>query len=167
MRVAVALVTGQALLCAVIGWVTFGPPDPAPQAAAPVDPLAGQLTGPTPSLPVPRLPMLPTPSSTSRPATPSKSVRATGSPELLSATAPTRKPPKSAAPVATTTDQTMLDPPAPEVIVPNPVLTPTTLPSPVAEDAPCDPEGAEEPSADGVQMVCTRMQDGTLLWQIN
>ena len=39
-RVAVALVTGQAALCAVIGWMTFGSPDPAPpRATRPVAPL--------------------------------------------------------------------------------------------------------------------------------
>ena len=41
-RVAVALVAGQAALCAVIGWVTFGAAEPGtPADTRQVDPLAG------------------------------------------------------------------------------------------------------------------------------
>jgi hypothetical protein len=166
-RVAVALVTGQALLCAVIGYVTFGPSDPPPQAAAPVEPLAG------PAMPTPRMPQPSAAVSAGQPAVPSprpsRTARTSESPVTLIGPAPTTRPPTSATP-AKTTDRPMLEaPPAPpllDVPTPNPMLTPSPTAPPV-EDDPCETEGAEGQTAAGVNLVCTRLADGSLVWLIN
>lgn len=168
-RVATALVTGQALLCAVIGWVTFGPSEQPPRASAPV----GSLAGPQPSLELPGLPPAALPAPTVKSPVPSRSARRTEPPSTLSGTrpSPSRKPSTPARP-ARTSDQPLLDPapgdsPVLTVPAPNPMLTPAPTESPVVVEGACEPEGARGETAAGVELSCARRQDGSLVWLIN
>jgi hypothetical protein len=159
-RVAVALVAGQALLCAVIGWVTFGASH-AHRPGAPVstvEPLAGKplVMPPAVSVPPPRAPSASvTPSAkekvkTSAPASPRQS--------------PSRRPPAE----DSTSPPVMLasPPPRPADVAPSP--TPADqVQSPVKLLDVCEPLDAKGLTADGVPVRCVKSADGTLHWQIN
>ena len=164
---AAALVAGQAALCAVIGWLTFGPSEPAPRAAA-VNPPAAQISAPT--LPVLTLPPpLPAPA----PA-PSNSVAKTVKPPVKSSKpAVTRKPSK---PVVDEKPQIVIEPAKSKEpsVSPNPELQATPPPAPVGEvqgpvvkGLPCSPEGAKGETLQDVALRCAKDDDGDLVWQIN
>jgi hypothetical protein len=164
-RVAVALATGQAALCAVIGWVTFGSPDPAPSRAT--RPVAPPIVMPTAGmgLPVSAAPVLTTSAVRSRPKT---STRAPKPPRP--ATTPSAR-------VTTTTAPRPLVAPSQHSTGPvtlpttgDPATSPTPTPSEVQEGVvpgePCDPPGAVGRTIDDVEVHCKRAGD-IAIWQIN
>jgi hypothetical protein len=178
--VATALLVGQALLCALIGWLTFGATrDSAGRAPAPVDPLAGApVVIPRPNVPPPEPPPVPPP--TSAPATakatatsiePSKSSSSRPAP---SRSTPPPRPPGAALLVpprlASTRAATPTPPTDPGKTIDPRVAPPTPAPAvqePVVAGEPCDPAGALGRTADGVLLVCFRDSDGTLRWRVS
>jgi hypothetical protein len=172
-----ALIAVQVVLCAVIGFVTFGAghhgrsghsqaeslagvPHPIPPVVAPGAGLPA--TGPSPS-----------PSRTKRvnPTTSSRSVTDNGA--LLAAPAPS-PPAKSTspglllpAPGASITDGTMAPSPrstAPEATLPTPSPT-GSVQSGAVVDQSCNPPYALGRSRDGSVLICRPDTDGTLHWQ--
>jgi len=158
-RVAAALIAGQAALCAVIGWVTIGASHPhRSDASASVDPLAGPpLVIPQPGVVAP-LPPSPPPGPT-RPASTS-TVRTSGpSTPPASHRSPERPPSATVRPVGPVrlpppTEQAQLDgTPTPDVQ------------SPVDLLGLCDPLDALGLTADGISVRCVPGADGTPRWQ--
>jgi hypothetical protein len=169
-RVAVALIVGQALLVALIGWLTFG------QAGGP-RPAVDQVAAP---------PQVPPPTATSRYASPSRSATTSLHPPRVGVpattdrkAAPRRTPPATADPP---------DPAPPSTLVetPSPAATVTPVPSnsalvppapPAASDVPvvqtpvtvgdrCWPEGAYGRTADGTLVRCLRTTHHRRRWKI-
>jgi hypothetical protein len=166
-RVAVALVAGQATLCAVIGWVTFGPPEPAPQAAG-VNPLTSPIELPTSSLPLPPLPMPPAPPDASMSKAAPLSPRAPRSSKPATSRATSKPAAEEPRPIIATDEVPPEPPPT------SPTLNLTPPPSavdevqfPVVEGAPCSPEGAQGLTSEQVELRCEKDDDGDLVWQIN
>ena len=157
-RVAVALIAGQALLCGVVGWVTFGA-GPARHSSAPVptvEPLAGKpLTIPTPAPPPPRPPKS---SASSSPSARESSVKA------VPATTATRPRPTSKPAARIPLKQVSPPPPVPALPIP---ASADPVQSPVELFDVCAPAGALGRTADGVSVRCVLGIDGTLHWQIN
>jgi hypothetical protein len=178
-RVATALVAGQALLCAVIGWVTFGPPpEPGPRAAAPIEPLlTPPVVTPTVSLPAPApASVAPEPASPTR----SRSVRtkvSSRSPEAPRSPASPPAPTVGEAPPSLVIappqpDETRTPTPQPDGTRPGLIGTvapaPTeTVQGPVKAGERCAPEGARGVTADDRSLRCVLDDDGDLRWQIN
>ncbi len=175
-RVAAALVAGQAVLCAVIGWVTFGSSGPPPSVAGrAVDaPTVPPIMVPTASMAIP-LPPSPAPGTT-----------ATATRRAQESTRPARKPPPKpvATPgvrtttvperpttVATTTAETRPAVPPSVPPVADPAATPAPMPTEVQQEVvagePCDPPGALGETVDDVEVSCVRGPDGRPSWQIN
>jgi hypothetical protein len=169
-RVAVALVTGQALLCGIIGFVTFGDrSEPAPGARA-AEP---QLAGPPLVLPVPSAPL-----EGDRPERRKPGVAKTGRTQRTvepPASAPVRN---AATRVLTPSPTAPAAPPAPPSPPPVPATTPTDRslvppsapsddgpPVPVAGE-PCEQEGATGTTADGKAVLCRRDRAGDLRWRL-
>jgi hypothetical protein len=164
-RVAVALVTGQAALCAVIGWVTFGPSAAKPDAAN-AKPLNTQIQlAPMPTLPAGVPPAPPGPAASPVPSSP----RASRSSRPV-VTRTTTKPAADKHRPVIATGQT---PPEPPPASPNPGLAapsppaPSGVQSPVVVGRPCDPDGAKGLTLDLIELVCVLDRDGDLVWQIN
>ena len=172
-RIALALVTGQALLCAVIGWVTFGTPDDRrsgprgpittltdPPFALPQLPAAAPSGSPSTARPrrsagsVDRSPVRSTARAT-RSARPPASVRARPRPVTPSAATPsTARPTKSSLPAAPPAD-------------PEPSGGGVGFEAPVVVGQRCDRRGELELTEDGVEVRCTRDRAGVLRWQID
>ena len=163
--VAVTLVTAQALLGAVIGFVTFGGEETAPATTVAEPQLAGPpiVVPPTLAAPAERLSIaasrgVRTERPTSPPVTPAAKRR-----PVTPATTPSPSPPvgKSAPPV----------PPMPPISDPG-----TGLESPSApgqDDPPvpvvgerCDEEGADGRTADNKAVRCVRGRGGDLRWRL-
>ena len=172
MRVAVALLVGQALLCAVIGWLNFGPSQAHRGKASPVDPpmAAPPFVAPLPSVPQP----LSAPAETARPAPArtSAKVKASTSPAKRSPAPPPE--PEFPQPVNGPSRSPSTTPRAPAAPPETPGLT-TDPPLPSPRDdvqAPvkvgdkCDPEDARGRTATGTPVRCVRDDDGDLRWEI-
>jgi hypothetical protein len=187
-RVAAALVAGQAALCAVIGYVTLGgPPTRGPEAAPRVDPVAiPPLVVPAPTVPPPlsRTTVAPAPplvarSTTARPRT---IARPKQRPEL-SPTPPSQAPPgilvasSDPGPVppippvtpvpptptpAPSTESAISESPAP---VPPPLPPSSATQPPVTVGDTCDPADGPGRSADGTAVLCVPGNDGVARWQ--
>ncbi|GAA3339980.1 hypothetical protein GCM10020358_25800 [Amorphoplanes nipponensis] len=170
-RVAVALVIGQALLCGIIGFLTFGGRgEPAPGARAAEPQLAGPpLVAPAPSVPPDgdrperRKPGVARTSRTQRPAAPPASAAVRNSATRLIGPSPTVPPPPAAAPVppptptTSPTDRSLLPPSSP--------VSGDDPPVPVVGE-PCEEEGATGRTADGKAVRCERDPDGDLRWSL-
>jgi hypothetical protein len=183
---AVALVAGQAALCAVIGWVTLGgpqphragPPTPNPRAGGPL--VAPPLTvAPAPPTSVP-----PAPRTSVRPAPTSAPPAPLPPPVIVQAGATSTRPPTFTAlqrlpsitptPMPVTAAKTI--PPVAPTVLASPSsgsnLAPT--PTPAASDIqqgvvvgdPCDPVGANGTTVDGTPVLCVLEDDGVPRWQI-
>jgi hypothetical protein len=176
-RVAVALVVGQALLVGLIGWLTFGR---ASGSGGAVDQLAARPATPLPPAATSRYAEPPRPPSTSAPAPTTAKHETAGRPPDRTATtsrAPA-PPPESAAPPS---------PKAPRGPVPSIVVSPSIVPSalvpvvpvpppsppsphevpgPVVAGDPCAPEGAAAHTADGLLVRCARTWHHRLRWKI-
>jgi hypothetical protein len=170
-RVAVALLAGQALLCAVIGWLNFGPSPAHRGAARPVDPLAA----PPFVAPAPSAGRVKTSAATPRPTRTSAKEKA-----------PTTRPPRPTLPPPDPESPSIVDAPSPaasslEPVQPAPPETTPELgtrpppPSPSPSDkvqAPvkvsddCAPEGALGKTSNGTNVRCVRKADGELRWEI-
>ena len=160
--VATALVASQAVLCAVIGWITFGGGDePAHSKARAAEPLLGPpiVVPPASVAPVGSLSATPHHSpariarSTLKPTSaPARAVGPPASPGRTGATEIAPKPP-------VTTHGTNLAP------------RPTPSASEVQRNAEvgkqCDPEDANGVTADDIAVRCVRDSDGNLVWQID
>jgi hypothetical protein len=174
-RVAVALAAGQALLCAVIGWLTFGS-GPAGSHSAQPSPPANKLAAPPLVMPTASMALPPTPAPAtthaprSRAATPARSIR------------PGRPPAQPHAPQRTRTEpppEIMAVPddtptPQPPAAAPEPDPAATPAPSGSGEVQPsatvggaCDPPGALGITDDDVAVTCVPGPDGRPVWQIN
>jgi hypothetical protein len=165
-RVAVALVAGQAALCAVIGWVTFGPSEAKPDAAG-VHPLTKPIVFPTaPPLPLRAAPVPPDVSTSkkqeSRAARPSRTptTRATANPAA-------DRPQPVIAPAATSREPVPTTPPGLAATQPPAPSPSEVVQSPVVVGRPCRPEGAKGRTSDAVDLRCVKDADGDLVWQIN
>ncbi|MEV6596856.1 hypothetical protein AB0M36_08345 [Actinoplanes sp. NPDC051346] len=154
--VAVGLVTGQALLCAVIGFLTFDGRGDAPSARSRV---AAPLLDP----PIVVMSTLPAPVDSSR--VPSRHVGA-----QLSRSA---RPVRSATP-GPSRATTAPAPPTTTVAAPVPSTAPGSLPPTVPEDrrpkrpevgAPCEEEGLTGESGDGRELRCEWDRYGHLRWR--
>jgi hypothetical protein len=158
-RVAVALVLGQALLCALIGWLTFGSGHAHPRGPVPTsEPLAGKpLVIPPPVVVPPPRPPRPSaePSVTKKVRTASPSERPSTRPPSSPTSTPARSPVRQASPTG-----------QPALALPTP---PTADPvqSPVKVLDVCAPEDAIGLTAEGVPVTCVLGRDGNLRWQIN
>ena len=167
--VAVSLVTGQALLGAVIGFVTFDRDDGAPVAPRAADVVAAPpIVVPAPSLPVPsRSSRAPRKRAAAEVST---SIRRTVPPPAEPTETETERPRTSTAPRPATTAPE----PAPSSTPPPPAPPPTAL-LPPEYDAPpddtpvirerCDEEGATGRTDDGRAVRCERDRDGDLRWR--
>jgi hypothetical protein len=163
-RVAVALVTGQALLCGIIGFVTFGGRDgPAHRAGAAEPQLAGPpIVLPTASTSPPgeqvkrAQPGAVRSTRIERPTSPrtSAAVRSSATREITPSRTVAPSPPP--APSASPTDRALLPPsPAPQQDTPIPAV-----------QEPCDDEGATGRTADDEAVVCLRDRGGDLRWTL-
>ena len=167
MRVAVALVAGQAALCVVIGWVTFGPsgpePEPQPQAAGGGPPLSERIVFPTPPT-VPAVVAPPPGASASKaPSSPRASRSSTSPTTRATSKQVTEEPQPNIAPAE---DAPVPPEPDPGVAATLPPSSIAPVQSPAVEDESCDPEGAEGLTSDGVELRCVLDAGGDLVWQI-
>ena len=170
-RVAIALATGQAALCGVIGFVTFGPPADHP-AGKPLDPVAA----PPPVLPAPSVGTLPAPlpippsSPAEKPpragrAAPAEGSRAKRRTRTPVTTAPRTTSPATTEPAPVTSDLPVTD--KPKAGIPNVPGLPELVPpsDPVEVDGECPEEDARDHTGDGLAVVCRLADDGTLRWR--
>jgi hypothetical protein len=164
-RVAVALVAGQAVLCAVIGWVTFGSGHAhRPGPVRTVEPLAAKpLVIPPPVVtPPPRPPRSSAAPSAAKKDTTSASPSARpSSRQPRSAPASVAEPARSPRP-----DSPPLPPAGPALSVPSP-SSDDEVQSPVKLLDPCDPVDAPGLTVAGLSLRCVKGDDGRLHWQIN
>jgi hypothetical protein len=180
--VAVALIAGQAVLCAVIGWVTFG----ATQADKPGPPSAVEpLAGPPLVVPPPRVPPPTSPAESIGPATSNATARPgvttrrhfarraatpapAPAPRRTAAAASVVPPATNVTPLAAVPPTTASPTDQPEIAPPSPPSpTPVDVQSAVVIGDQCNPESAPGLTVDGVSVHCMRQDDGTLRWQIN
>jgi hypothetical protein len=165
-----ALLAGQAVLCAVIGWVTFGPSETGPQGKSAVAPLAGlPIVASAPNVRPPATTTTPTTPNRKKKASPRSSSYAPVLPpappvEDVDDGPPTEDPSPSAliAPAPTTT----LPPPGPELAgsgSPTPTPTPSTQRSVVVNE-PCTPEGGFGLTDEDQTLRCD-LVGGELVWR--
>jgi len=162
--IAGALIASQALLCAVIGWVTFGGHDHSGGSSARA---AEPKLGPALVLPpVSVAPVLPSPSThhPSRPAATTSTTPATSQPPAKPARV---RPTVPRSPVAS--------PPAPKPPATAPAKgSVVVLPTPSATEVQgnvvigdkCSPEGADGVTAKDVAVRCVADANGNLSWQV-
>jgi hypothetical protein len=172
--VAIALAAGQAALCAVIGWLTFGPV-PERLEAGRVDRVAAPpavIPTPTFGTPAAPVPALPSASATSSIGAATDTTR----PERQVAPDKTTRPPatttsRPVAPPSSPSDKTPMglpvapDPPTPEPsqgLEGTPTPTPTDL---IVVGAPCDVAGELGVTLDDIAVKCTLGDEG-LQWQL-
>jgi len=162
--VAGALIVGQASLCVVIGFVTFGGRDdatPGAHAAAPqiaVPPAISPSPNPSPSRSAAGEKLAAVRSTTPRPTSPAPTTdRERSSP--AGSTAPASTP---AAPVSSTTSPPDLG------LVPSSSSAPAPgdTPEPAVVNARCDTEGATGRTGTGKAVRCERTRDGDLRWRL-
>ncbi|MEU8814180.1 hypothetical protein [Actinoplanes sp. NPDC048796] len=185
-RMAVALVIGQALLCALIGWLTLGrsgsesggsgaavdqaaAPPPRPSAAAP----APAVPAPEPPVAAPRSPEAPV-SKTRRPTRKATTTVTAAAPEATKPPPVTSKP---AVPSVTPSSELIMLPPEPPE---SPVASPSSSPTPGDRPRPdgeqfqrdvtvgdrCWPEGAFGRTRDGELVRCLRARYDPPRWKI-
>ena len=176
-RVAVALVVGQALLVALIGWLTLTRSDGSggtvdQMAALPATPLpttVGRYADP-PAPPAASTSVA-TPPATRRTTAGRKSEPATVAPQAPSRTAkpvPATLPPEPTPTIVVTPTVVppALAPPQPSPPASPPPTSPSIAPGPVVVGYPCAPEGAYAYTAHGVLVRCTRLWHHRLRWKI-
>jgi hypothetical protein len=178
-RVAIALAAGQAALCAVIGWVTFGPGLDGSVAGKPLDSVAGApAVIPAPSVGVPPAP-LPVPSSPKpaarttsrtheRPA--AEKPRTTRAAVAETRQSPAPAPAPTSTPSAAGTTSAALLPPSPprqpDDMTGSASPDPTAAAAEVEVGVECDDEGAPAVTIDDHAVQCVRGDDGVLRWQL-
>jgi hypothetical protein len=171
-RVAVALVAGQAALCAVIGYVTLGGPflhkstaaqSSDPLAAGPIEfPPAQVMPVPTSVAPAPP----PVPASSSK-APKSTGVSKNGTPAEAHNEAPpslVSAPLDPSVPVVPPRAPTKAPSPSTGNQLVTPSATATDIQHNVNVGDTCSPLGADGQTSDGKAVTCIRDVDGTLRW---
>jgi hypothetical protein len=164
-------VTGQAVLCAVIGFLTFGG-GPGPDTAGRNTEAQAPVIMPTasiglPAAPLPRVPRKPAESHAKPEPKGKRTTRPAGERKATAKPSPARttEPPR---PISAPDDGPAPLPPRPKP--PNgiaPTATPGDEPSaPVEEDDKCETEGQRGHTTDGDAVRCAKADDGTLSWQI-
>jgi hypothetical protein len=176
-RVAAALIAGQAALCAVIGYLTLGGPHLHKGSSAPAapDPLAGApLVVPPPQIPPPSSDAAPKqpPDSTSRSSVAASAGRPSRSaaPEQQRILAAEPSPPSATSPAAASPPAIASVPPsAPSPSVGDQFASPNPTNTDIQRDVEvgdsCSPLGADGLTADGTAVRCLRGADGQLRWQ--
>ncbi|MGW4944926.1 hypothetical protein ACWEOZ_25430 [Actinoplanes sp. NPDC004185] len=166
-RVAVALVAGQALLCGVIGFVTFGGDDAKSSGRAAEPQLAG------PPIVVPSTNSPPPSDQAGRPVGASTKQTRTERPTSPAPVAVRRSTTRSISPSRTATAPAApVPPPAPTTSPTNRALLPPSAPAPGDDapipvaDEPCDDEGATDRTAEGKAVRCERDRNGDLRWRL-
>jgi hypothetical protein len=164
-RVAAALVAAQALLCGVIGWVTFGARHPHHPTAVPtVEPLAGKpLLIPPPVIAPPAPPRPPRPSAS---ASTRKKVDAPPPSSPRPARRTRSSPPPEPVPEVRSSPAAQVSPSQQTALLPT-ALPDGVVQSPVKILDGCAPVNAKGLTADGISVTCRQAADGTLRWQIN
>ena len=168
MRLAVALVVGQALLCAVIGWMTLGSPrsEPArPSGTAVVDAMGAPPSPPSPP------PAVHTSRVLAAPATQARKATSAPAPHRPTSTRATRtaspSPTPSPVPIGAPPDDPAMAPPEP-----SPPSSPSSpspsdeVQEPVREGDECRPAGARGRTAEGEDVRCVREWPRRLRWRI-
>jgi hypothetical protein len=171
--VAVALVTGQALLCGIIGFVTFGDQSGATPGGRAAEP---QLAGPPIVVPPPSV--RPSSGPVERPGPrKTRSVRTERPTSPPGPAAGRNAPTRAVSPARTTTAPVLPSPPAPVTSSPTdralvPPAPPATsaphedAPLPVVEKERCEDEGATGSTVEGRTVRCERARDGELRWRL-
>jgi hypothetical protein len=161
--IAGALIASQAVLCAVIGWVTFGGHgDSGGSKARAAEPNLG------PALVIPPAsvaPVLPSAHHSSHPAATEPTTAATSKPSWKPPRVPTvtsRSP--SASPAAPKPPPATG--PAKGSVVIKPTPSATEVQGNVVIGDKCDPEGADGVTATDVAVLCVRTAGGDLIWRI-
>jgi len=157
--VATALIASQAVLCAVIGWVTFGSKEPAHSQSKAAEPLLG------PPIVVP--PASVAPVTTPPTHGPAKPDRTTGSIPKRSL-APVRS---SAAAEARRAEPTLAPAPSTSARIGADLVHPATPSASAVQTGAevgekCDPKEADGVTAGGIAVRCLPDEDGNLVWQI-
>ncbi|MCY1140432.1 hypothetical protein OWR29_20740 [Actinoplanes sp. Pm04-4] len=183
-RMAVALVVGQALLCALIGWLTLGQSRSEPPGTP--GSVVDQLAAPPPANPPPpsaRTAIAPATTQARKPAPVATTTRPVPRRAVTSSAVPSRPP---AQPPASREPEPILIPapksPAPEPPAPSPpAVTPmptTTSATPAPSPTPdlvrepvevgdeCRPAGAYGRTAEGVLVRCVREWGHRPRWKI-
>jgi hypothetical protein len=177
-RVAAALVAGQAVLCAVIGYVTLGGHGArGTDAAGPVDPFAARpLVLPPSAVPAPSATTVapgPPAAAKSTPARPAATARSRHHPELTP-TPPAAEPPPDVlvAPPGPTTPTGPSTTPSPDATSSTgqsgqPPSPPASLPTQesVTVGESCAPVDAPGVTTDGIAAQCVLSDAGVLSWQ--
>ncbi|RSM69881.1 hypothetical protein DMB66_10150 [Actinoplanes sp. ATCC 53533] len=164
--IAVALVTGQALLCGVIGIVTFSDRSTSAPAAQAPEP---QLAGPPPVVPSAGTPPVDAPAGRPEPGTtrygrielptsPQASVAVRNS--ATRTVGPSRTASVSPAPAPATSPSDLA------LIPPSPAAPEDDAPIPAVERERCDDEGALGETAAGKAVRCERDRRGDLRWRV-
>ena len=167
--VAVALVTGQALLCGVIGIVTFSDRSTSAPGAQAVEP---QFAGPPAVVPSAGTPPAAAPADRPEPGTtrsgrielptsPPAPVAARNSATRTISPSRTASPPPAPVPPAPTTS-----PPDRALIPPSHPAPDDDAPNPAVERERCDDEGAIGRTAGGKVVRCERDRHGDLRWRL-
>ena len=162
MTVATALVASQAVLCGVIGWVTFGGNGSAHSQSR----ANGALLGPPVVVPPASVAPVVIPPPTRHPAKPDKTPSVPPKPTSARITT---TPPASR---SRTPDAIMVAPKPPATtaangdLVKNPTPSPSAVQGDVELGEACDLEGADGVTADDVAVRCLRDKSGDLVWQI-
>ena len=183
-RVAVALVVGQAMLCAAIGWVIFSY---SREHAHRDSPVVDQMAAPPAGIPPPPSGLTPIP--TRAPTSPAPTTRKTrttstrpaepvppatiDTPSIEAATGALTFPglPAGAAPAATSESPQLSQAPSavPVGTAPTAAASPTpteAVEEPVVAGAPCNRLGALGRTADGADVRCLPDARGHLRWKI-
>lgn len=184
---AVALVVGQAMLCALIGWLTLGRhrTEPArPPGSAVVDQLAippvggaaspssqGAISATALSRPAPAVPRRPAPARSTADALPPPVVPATNDPQPINA--PPDDPqvvppaPPLPSPSLSSSPRTRIPlTPVPSVATPAPSTSPEVVQEPVRVGDECRPLGAYGRTAEGDLVRCLRDGRDEPRWKI-
>ncbi|WP_127497508.1 hypothetical protein [Actinoplanes solisilvae] len=164
-RLAVALVVGQALLCALIGWLTLGQsrPEPArPPGSSVVDAMGAP---PSPPAIRPTSRAVPAPATRARKATSTPAPRrSTNTPApRTAATTPTP------VPIEGPPEDPAVVPPVPPPAASPPATSPPpadVVQQPVREGDECRPLGARGRTAKGEDVRCVREWPRQLRWRI-
>jgi hypothetical protein len=172
-RVAVALIAGQAALCAVIGYLTLGGPHlhphnapvaPNPLAGGPIVVPPAQVIPPSAASAAPKPPRVPTTRTTAAglPGQPSPSA-VPNLPRVVGETSPPAAHPQSAAPPAVPSTNPPPSVGGGQLATPKPTDS-AGVQQGVEVGDPCSPVGANGVTTDGQAVRCVRDVDGQLRW---
>jgi hypothetical protein len=176
-RVAIALAAGQAALCGVIGWVTFGPGLGGSAAGNPLDEVAAPpAVMPAPSIGVPPAPLPAPPASKpaakntrarERPAADAQRTTRAPEPPARPSSTPVPTPTPTPSPAGTQSEAAVPpEPHDPNGLIGSSAPEPTSASAPAEVGGECDDEGATGVTVDDLAVVCVRGQDGVLRWQL-